>query len=227
MLLRLQEKQGFQVVALGDDKQCASIQAGAIIDLSRRALGAEQVPEILTTVRQQTEREREIVSLFREGRAAEALAIRRADGTAEMAYGGYAEVVARVAKLYRERLEATGEAPTISAPTNTDAHRIGHALRAARRAMSLLGPDAVTVRATDGERDYALTLAKGDRVRLFRSTGADFGNGRGGNIGRNGSVLEVVGVDDQGLTLRGRSGKVGTVRWSDMPADRRGQRAGA
>jgi hypothetical protein len=36
-LLRLQEKQGFQVVALGDDKQCASIQAGAIIDLSRRA----------------------------------------------------------------------------------------------------------------------------------------------------------------------------------------------
>ena len=86
--------------------------------------------------------------------------------------------------------------------------------------MGLLGPDAVTVRATDGERDYALTLAKGDRVRLFRSTGAAFGNGRGGNIGRNGSVLEVVGVDDQGLTLRGRSGKVGTVRWSDMPARR-------
>src|SRR5271166_768012 len=219
-LLRLQERHSFSVVALGDDKQCASIQAGAIIDLSRRALGAEQVPEILTTVRQQTEREREIVSLFREGRAAEALVMKRADGTAEMAYGGYAEVVTRVAKLYRERLEATGAAPTISAPTNTDAHRIGEAVRAERRAMGLLGPDAVTVRATDGERDYALTLAKGDRVRLFRSTGADFGNGRGGNIGRNGSVLEVVGVDDQGLTLRGRSGKVGTVRWSDMPARR-------
>ena len=50
-------------------KQCSSIEAGAIIELSRRALGAEQVPEIMTTVRQQTEREREIVGLFREGRA--------------------------------------------------------------------------------------------------------------------------------------------------------------
>ena len=68
-LLRLRERHGFSIVALGDDKQVPSIDAGAIIDLSRRALGAEQVPEILTTVRQQTEREREIAGLFREGRA--------------------------------------------------------------------------------------------------------------------------------------------------------------
>ena len=124
-LLRLQQRHGFMIVALGDDKQCASVEAGAIIELSRRALGAEQVPEILTTRRQQTEREQIIAGLFREGRAAEALAMKRADGTAEMAYGGYDGVVARVATLYRERLEATGAAPTISAPTNTDAHRIG------------------------------------------------------------------------------------------------------
>ena len=52
-LLRLRDRQGFSVVALGDDKQCESIEAGAIIELSRRALGAEQVPQILTTVRQQ------------------------------------------------------------------------------------------------------------------------------------------------------------------------------
>jgi hypothetical protein len=42
-----------------------------------------------------------------------------------MAYGGYEGVVDRVAGLYRERLEATGTVPTISAPTNSDAHRIG------------------------------------------------------------------------------------------------------
>ena len=66
--------------APGDDKaQCESVQAGAIIELSRRALGAEQVPQILTTVRQQTERQRQIVGLFREGRAAEALTMKRAD----------------------------------------------------------------------------------------------------------------------------------------------------
>jgi hypothetical protein len=128
-------------VALGDDKQCTAISAGAIIDLSRRALGAEQVPEILTTRRQETERERRIAGLFRDGRAAEALDLKRADGTAEMAYGGYEGVVDRVAALYRERLEATGTAPTISAPTNSDAHRIGEAVRTQRRAMGLLGAD--------------------------------------------------------------------------------------
>jgi hypothetical protein len=70
-LLRLQERHGFKVVALGDDKQCQAIEAGAIIDLSRRALGAERVPVIPTTLRQRTERERQIVGLFRDGRAAE------------------------------------------------------------------------------------------------------------------------------------------------------------
>jgi hypothetical protein len=143
-------------VALGDDKQCTAISAGAIIDLSRRAFGAEQVPEILTTRRQETERERRIAGLFRDGRAAEALDLKRADGTAEMAYGGYDGVVDRVAALYRARLEATGTAPTISAPTNSDAHRIGEAVRAQRRAMGLLGVDLWLLRATDSERDFTL-----------------------------------------------------------------------
>jgi hypothetical protein len=93
---------GFSIVALSDDKQCAAVEAGPIIDLSRRALGADQVPEILTTKRQQTEREREIVGLLREGRAAEALEMKRADGTAEMMPGGRVRVIARVAApLYR------------------------------------------------------------------------------------------------------------------------------
>jgi hypothetical protein len=61
--------------------------------------------------------------------------------------------------------------------------------------MGLLGPDLRTIRATDGERDYTMRLAAGDRVRLFRSTGAKYGQGRGGAIGRNGSMLEVVNLD--------------------------------
>ena len=215
-LLRLQARHGFKVVALGDDKQCQSIEAGAIIDLSRRALGAEQVPVILTTLRQQTERERHIVGLFREGRAAEALGMKRADGTAEMTPGGYEGVVARVAQLYRERLVATGQAPAISAPTNSDAHRIAEGVRTERRALGMLGPELRVVRATDGERDYALRLAQGDQVRLFSSTGARFGDGKGGTIGRNGSVLEVVDADEHGITLRARTGKAGTVRWGDL-----------
>jgi conjugative relaxase-like TrwC/TraI family protein len=219
-LLRLQERHGFSIVALGDDKQCTAISAGAIIDLSRRALGAEQVPEILTTRRKETERERRIAGLFRDGRAAEALDLKRADGTAEMAYGGYEGVVDRVAALYRERLEATGTAPTISAPTNSDAHRIGEAVRTQRRAMGLLGADLWSVRATDGERDFTLRLAAGDRVRLFKSTGAKYGQGRGGAIGRNGSVLEVVGADERGITLRTKQGRIGTVEWDALPTKR-------
>ena len=227
-LLRAREKYGFSVVALGDDKQCGSIEAGAIIDLSRRALGAEQVPEILTTKRQQTEREKEIVGLLRAGRAAEALNMKRGDGTAEMAYGGREGVIRRVAALYAERLAATGIAPTISAPTNSDAHQIGEAVRLERRKLGLVGTDQHVVKATDGERDYSLRLAAGDRVRLFRSTRADMGyrmrkDGKKRDkversIGRNGSVLDVVSVNHEGVTLRAQDDRTGFVKWSAMPS---------
>src|SRR5262245_66400895 len=74
----------------------------------------------------------------------------------------------------------------------------------------------MTVRATDGERTFPLALAKGDRVRLFRSTGAQYEKGRGGGIGRNGSVLEVMDAGEQGLTLLARTGKIGFVKWTDL-----------
>ncbi|MFL5281212.1 MAG: AAA family ATPase [Rhodopila sp.] len=216
-LLRLRAQHGFSVVALGDDKQCASIESGNIITLCRRALGAEQVPEILTTVRQQTERERTIAGLIREGQPAQALDMKRSDGTAEMVPGGYDQLVQRVAALYGERLRETGKAPTISAPTNIDAHKIGVAVREERRRMGLVGPDLRVVRATDGERYYNLTLAVGDHVRLFKSTGARLESRRGGRIGRNGSVVEVVSMDDHGIKLKSlKTDAVGTVKWSDL-----------
>ena len=112
--------------------------------------------------------------------------------------------------------EKPDHAPTISAPTNTDAHRISEAVREQRREMGLLGSDIRAVRATDGERDYTLRLAIGDRVRLFRSTGAKYDNGRGGPIGRNGSVLEVVNATERAITLRTKAGRVGTVQWDDL-----------
>ena len=40
-LLKLQSATGAQVVAVGDPKQCQAIEAGPVIDLMRRALGAE------------------------------------------------------------------------------------------------------------------------------------------------------------------------------------------
>ena len=72
-LLRVQQRTGAQVVMVGDPKQCQSIEAGPVIDLLRNALGEDAIPQILTSIRQKTEREREITSLFRAGKAAEAL----------------------------------------------------------------------------------------------------------------------------------------------------------
>lgn len=224
-LLRAQKEHGFSIVAFGDDKQCSSVEAGPIIDLSRRALGAANVPEILTTKRQKTEREREIVGLLREGRAAEALSMKREDNTAEMAYGGREGVIIRVAKLYAERLRETGEAPGINAPTNQDAHDISAAVRLERRAIGLVGTDIMTVQATDGTRDYSLPLAPGDRVRLFASTGATYANSRGGPIGRNGAVLEVRDADEHGVTLENDKGRVGRVAWSKLTKNGRIQLA--
>jgi phage/plasmid primase-like uncharacterized protein len=223
-LLRLRQAHGFRIVAVGDDKQCQGIEAGPVVNLMRRALGAEAVPEILTTRRQRTEREREIASLFRQGKAAEALVMKREDGTAEAVPGGYDEAVRRVAELWRERREAnaseTGFSITVSAPTNADARAVALALRDERRAMGELGSDILSIPATDQlGAGYDLTLAPGDRVRLFDRVNARFLDGGRGNIGNNGSVLEVRGVEPDGIVLRTASGRDGVVSWASL-ADR-------
>jgi hypothetical protein len=215
-LLRLQSQHGFRLAMLGDDQQCQSIEAGPIIDLARKALGPDQVPEILTTARQQTEREREITGLFRAGKADAALAMKRADNTAELVPGGYREATERVAALVGERLRANGHDPsytiTASAPTNADAHKLGLAIRAERRGLGQLGADVVTIRAADGTgTTHDMPIAAGDRVRLFASTRAD--NSRR-NIGRNGDVLTVLAADLHGMQVRNnKSGVEGRISW--------------
>nr|WP_304621616.1 MobF family relaxase [Roseomonas sp. KE0001] len=220
-LLRLRARHGFRLVAVGDDKQCQSIEAGPVITLMRRALGPEAVPEILTTRRQQSEREQQIAGLFRAGRAAEALELKREDGTAEVVPGGYGEAVQRVAALWRARREAhagdAGFTLSVSAPTNADARAIASAIREQRRAMGELGADCVSLLATDQTRsEYTLTLAPGDRVRLFDRVNARLLSGGRGNIGHNGSVLEFRAVTPEGLVLRTAAGHDGLVTWDSL-----------
>ncbi len=225
-LLRLREQHGFKIVATGDDRQNPSIEAGAVIALLRRALGPERVPEILTTVRQDSEREREIAGLFRAGQAGAALAAKRSDGTAELVPGGYRDAVQRVAALYVERREANREHPdyriTISAPTNADAREIGRAVRQQRRAMGEITGRDHQVAATDGRGDaFVLDLAAGDTVRLFvRTRGtavcAD-GRRRGVAVGDNGSVLQVLAVrPSEGLSVRTDAGTEAFVPWANL-----------
>lgn len=226
-LLRAREKYGFTLVSLGDDSQIGSIMAGAIFDLSRRVLGKDNIPEITVTQRQKTDREVEIAKLFRDGMAADALAMKREDATAELAYGGREGVIRRTAKAYAERLEQTGKAPTIGTPTNYDAHEIGVAVRGERRRMNLLQGDVMSLKATDGDRDYSLPLAVGDSLRLHKSTMADMGfrERRDGkrerqkrSIGRNGSVVEITGFMKGGVRLKNTAdGREGSIKWADMP----------
>jgi hypothetical protein len=227
-LLRLQERHGFALVAVGDPLQCRSIEAGPVVDLLRRALGPDAIPEILTTVRQTTERERATSLLFREGQAAEALAIKREDSTARLVAGDYHQAVSGIAALWQERRAANahdaGYSLSVSAPTNRDARTIGAAIREHRRAAGELGSDRMALQACDQGGDaYDLPLAVGDRVRLFARTNAACADRSRGILGNNGSVLEVRALDNAGVTLRNASGREGLVAWDTLRDPRSGR----
>jgi len=227
-ILKLQEKSGFQLIALGDPKQMQAVEAGHVIGLLQRALGVDAIPELGRSVRQQHALERETVLMFRNGQTDEAVARKLADGTLKIVPGGYDEAIAHIVDLWQERRAANagrrGFTLTISAPTNADAHAISLAVRARRQALGEIGEDRITVPAcdagSDDPRTFDLTLAVGDHVRLFRRTNALFDATRpvGSNIGHNGTVLEIRAIEEDGLVLRAPSGKQGLVPWDRLRA---------
>jgi hypothetical protein len=206
-LLRAQKEHGFQIAAIGDPKQMQSVEAGAVVDLLRRALGDKAIPTLETSARQVEQEERETTLMFRNGETAAAVQRKLENRTLRVTPGGYEEAVQSVVDLWQQRREANAGRErfsiSISAPTNHDAHQISIAIRDKRRALGEVGADWITVPATNGAgagaRTYDLALAEGDRVRLFERTNACFLDaGKGGNIGRNGTVLEVAAVKAEG-----------------------------
>lgn len=220
-LLRVRARYEFSILAVGDPLQCQAIENGPTIDLLRRALGPDAVPEVLTSVRQYTERERTTTLLFRDACATEALDLKREDATARAVAGSYEEVVAAIADLWQERRSANASDPnytlTATAPTNFDARKIAAAIRRHRRAAGEIGADQVVVSACDQAGDaFELPLAVGDRVRLFNRVNASCSDRSRGLIGNNGSVLEVLSITGSGLTLRNPRGRVGLVAWDTL-----------
>ncbi|WP_181378287.1 hypothetical protein [Teichococcus aestuarii] len=133
----------------------------------------------------------------------------------------------RAAALWGERVAAHAGDPrysvTVSAPTNQDALAVSRAIREVRRAAGALGPDRVTIEASDATgASYPLLLAEGDRVRLFQRT-SRAGAGRDTMMGENGSVLTVKEVQEGGLVLATRDGKEGFVPWHGFRDRRSGQ----
>ncbi|MCB8883940.1 relaxase domain-containing protein [Acidisoma cellulosilytica] len=227
-ILALQKTAGFQLVLIGDPKQMQAVEAGPVIDLLRRGLGKDAVPELSSSVRQKDAEERETVLMFRNGQTAEAMQRKAENGTFRVIPGGYREAIEGIADLWQQRREANKDRETftvtVSAPTNAEAHDISMAIRERRRAAGNLRPDRKILTATDGtgQRQYSLPLTEGDRVRLFdRLTATFIETGTHGNIGRNGSVLEVAAIRDDGLVLRTNAGRAGFVPWETLQ-DRNG-----
>ena len=219
-LLRLRAEHGFTMVAIGDDRQAQAIEAGNTITLLRRALGDAAVPELESTVRQLRERDRETSLMFRQGRAEEGISRLREDGHAVLVPGGRRHAIEAAADLWAarqaENANREGYTLTVSTPTNSDARTLALAIRERRRKAGTLGRDEVTIAASDQNgAEYDLPLAVGDRLRLFGRVYASFGD-RGGNIGNNGSVVEVEKITPQGLQMRNAKGNSGFVKWETM-----------
>jgi phage/plasmid primase-like uncharacterized protein len=225
-LARLQDKHGFSVVAIGDDRQAQAIEAGSTIRLLRKALGNDAVPELESTVRQRRDRDKETTLMFRRGDAAGGIARLREDEHAVLVQGGRRHAIEAAADLWEARQTANAGRDytlTVSAPTNADARAISTAIRERKRKAGQLGRDEVKIDATDQNgAEYEMPLAVGDRVRLFARTHASFG-GKGGNIGHNGSVVAIERIAENGVQVRNAKGSSGFVKW-DTLRDRESQR---
>lgn len=231
-LLRAQKEHGFQIVAIGDPKQMQSVEAGAVVDLLRKGLGEKAIPILETSVRQVEREERETTLMFRNGETTAAVQRKVENGTLRATPGGYEEAVKSVVALWQERREANANRDrysiSISAPTNHDAHQISIAIREKRRELGEIGADRITVPASSkggvDARQYEMPIAEGDRVRLFDRVNAHFPDTKTrGNIGRNGTVLEVVEVKGEGLVLRNKEGREGLVKWDNLKDDKTGR----
>ncbi len=227
-LLEHQARQGFTIKGLGDREQVQAIEAGDTIEIMRRSLPVEAMPELASTVRQvgrdkeETRRLREIAGMFRKGNAAEALQMKLEDGTVRMIGGDQDEVIAHIADLYMQRrdvLRASGSrrGVTISALTNQDAADISQAVRERMKARGELGDDERIHRAVDQRGEtYDMPIATGDKVRLFRKTWGRIQGAGGGYIGSNGDIVEVVGQSEAGLRLRNADGQEADVAWKAL-----------
>ena len=186
-ILKLRDQYDFHLHMTGDDKQTRSVEAGAPVELLRRAGVA--LPEFTANYRQQTERDRRTASLWREGRALEALTRLQEDKSLHMEKGREA-TIAKAATL-------AGPDTLVIAASNQDARDVGLAIRQRRQAAGEIGPDRFMLRVTDRAGQFEMPIAVGDRVRLFDRVG----DGRQ-VIGSNGDVMRVCNVDATGMDVQ-------------------------
>jgi hypothetical protein len=221
-LARLARETGAQLVEIGDPRQCQAVETPAI-DLLAKAIGDEAIPKLLTSIRQQTARGREVAALFREGRAVEAVAAMREDDRVHLVAGGSAPVIQRTTDLWRKLTAANAANPDYSllvmTPTNAQAREVGVAIRANRRAAGEIAPeDGAVLQATDpnSQETFDLPVAVGDKLRMFTRTFDAEAKGARKFLSSNGDVVEVLKLQPDGLRVRNAGGDEGLVTWAQM-----------
>jgi hypothetical protein len=230
-LLELQALTGMTIKMLGDREQVQSIEAGDTIALLKRVLPKTALPEVLTAVRQKSDRDRKIASLFRDGEAAKAFALKREDGTTRLLEGDTDQVVRRIADLYIERDDALrAQDPsygvTLTTLTNAEAADISRAIRERLKARGEIGTDEAIYKAVVDRGDkpefFDLPIATGDRLRMYRKTIAQI-DGQRATIGNNGDIVEVIGKTAAGLVLRNARGQTAEIDWKRLSDQRTGR----
>jgi HEPN domain-containing protein len=220
-LLTLSAQTGCRLAEIGDPKQCQAVDSPAI-NLMAATIGDENIPKLLSTIRQRTERGREVTTMFRDGRAAEGIAALTEDGKFHLVAGGTEATIKHTAHLWRTLTDANATNPDYSllvmTPTNAQALEVGKAIRELRRDAGEIGETDIVRRAMDpnsGEQ-FDLPIASGDRLRLFlRTFDADTPQ-RGKLLGSNGTVVDVLEVQPDGLRVRNAEGTEGRVTWEAM-----------
>lgn len=221
-LTRLAAETGATLVEIGDPRQCQAVETPAI-DLLAKAIGDTAIPKLLTSIRQQTATGREVAALFRDGRAVEAIAAMRAAGQVHLVAGGPDPVIQRTTALWRQLTDANAANSDYSllvmTPTNAQARAVGLAIRDNRRRAGEIGPeDATVLKAMDpnSHETFDLAVAVGDKLRMFARTAiAKIGGGRTW-LAANGDVVEIRGIQPDGLRLRNADGDEGLVTWAQM-----------
>ena len=216
-LLRLQQRTGAQIVMIGDPAQMQAIEAGAVVPLLREAIGGKAI-EILTSVRQQTERGLEIAGKMRDAATIpDALAMKHEDGDLHIVAGGREATIRHAARQYMEARALHRDDPSyalaVLTMTNDATLAIGRAIRSELQAAGVVGQDVLTKKATARGQTFDLQLAVGDRVRVFdRLHDADT-PGRDRVLASNGEIVTVVGLSGQGMRVRNEKGDEGAVPW--------------
>jgi conjugative relaxase-like TrwC/TraI family protein len=170
-LLEVAQRAGVKVVAIGDPGQLASVQAGGWLEAVGRALGAQQLTEVM---RQRDPAERRALGALHDGQPQRYLEWAERNGQIET-FSDPAGACEQALAEWARAAVAVGPVQTVMIARDNDTRdRLNRGTRELQRGLGVLGQ----------ERSYgSIDLAVGDRVICRRNDGQlDVDNGMRGTV---------------------------------------------